>query len=157
VRTAGQFRQRAQRRAVAQHGQHRARGEVGPDADDLGRVDAGPLDRGGHGVPEHVDVVPRVLQGPVGRQRLAGGGQHLVHHAVLVLVGGAAQLGSVRHPDDQGPPGQRPEVNTDHVPLAGPAGRAGGIGPLVRHIGRIGFVSAHTHVLAHPLYLLTLQ
>ena len=74
-----------------------------------------PATAAGHRVPQHVPVVRGVLQRPVRRQRLAGGGQLGVHHAVPVLVHGGAELGAVADPDHQGPPGQRAEVDADDV------------------------------------------
>jgi len=64
-------------------------------------------------VAQHVAVVLGILQRPVRRQRLAGGREHGVHHAVAVFVDGGAELGPVPDAHDQGPPGQRAEVDAD--------------------------------------------
>ena len=105
VRPVGVLGQLAQRRAVGEHREHRAGGEVGADADDLRRVDAGRPDRGGDGVLQHLDVVVRNLQGPVDRQRdrppdvAAGPAVSAVSITrVRVLVDGRAELGAVRRP-----------------------------------------------------------
>jgi hypothetical protein len=60
-----------QRCAVGEHGQYRARGEVGRDTDHLRWRDAARGDRLRYGLAQHIDVILGVLQGPVGRQRLA--------------------------------------------------------------------------------------
>ncbi len=113
VRPGPELRQLAQRGAVRAGGQHGAGSEVGPDADDPARVDARVGHRGRHRVPQDVGVVVRVLQRPVGRQRLAGPRQRLVHHAVPVLVHGGAEFGAVRDPHHDGAPGQRAEIDPD--------------------------------------------
>ena len=69
MRPGGVLRQPAQRGAVGQGRQHRARGEVDRDADDRCRVDPRGRDGGGHGHLQHLEVVRGVLQGPVGRER----------------------------------------------------------------------------------------
>ena len=66
-------------------GHHRAGGEVGADADDVGGVDAGPAQGLRHGLPQHVDVVRGHLQRPVGRQD-GPVGQGAVDDGVGVLV-----------------------------------------------------------------------
>ena len=118
VRAALQARERAQRRAVGRGGQHRAGGEVGGDADHRGRVDARVPDGLGDRRPEHGQVVGRVLQGPVGRQRLAGGGQLAVHHAVPVFVDRGAGFRPVADPDDERAPGQGAVVHAHDIPVA---------------------------------------
>ena len=69
VRAVAQLGELAQRRAVAQDGQHGAGGEVGADADDVGGVDAGVAHRLPDRGAEHGAPVLRVLQRPVRRQR----------------------------------------------------------------------------------------
>ena len=115
VRAAGELGELAQRRPVFEHRQHGAGGEVGADADHLAGADAGHVDRGGHRGAQHVQVVCRVLQRPVGGQRPAGGCQLRVHHAVPVLADRAAELRAVGDADDQGAPGQGAEIDADHA------------------------------------------
>ena len=145
MRPAGQAVGLAQRRAVGQRRQHRARGEVRRDPDHLGRVHPGRGQRRRNRQAQHVAPVLRVLQSPVRRQRTGPVRQRPLDHAVPVLVDRAPQFGTVRDPHDDGPPGQRPEVDTDREP-----GRSGGVHPV---IGRC--VSGNTHgcqrFLARPL------
>ena len=117
VRAVGELGQLAQRRAVGRDRQRGGGGEVGRDADDGCRVDAGGGDRLGDGGLQHVDVVGRDLQRPLGRERRAGGRQRLVDDAVLVVVDRGAELGPVGDPHDEGPAGQSAEVDTDDVAL----------------------------------------
>ena len=62
---------------------------------------------------QHVDVVVGHLQRPLGRQRRRRRGSVPVEDGVRVLVHGAAQLGAVADPHDDGPAGQRAEVDAD--------------------------------------------
>ena len=71
VRAPGEPRQLAQRGPVRQRRQDGARGEVGADADDAGRVHPGGGDRGGHRRAQDIEVVLRVLQRPVRWQVLS--------------------------------------------------------------------------------------
>ena len=112
VRLAGELRQLAQRGAVGGGRHHRARREVGADADDVGRVRPGGGQRGGHRGAQHLDVVGGHLQGPLGRQRGAVG-QRPLEHGVRVGGDRAAQLGAVVHPHDDRSTGQRAEVDAD--------------------------------------------
>ena len=82
---------------------------------DLGGVDAGVGDRAADRRAHRLDVVLRVLQRPVRRQRLAGDRQLAVDHAVAVGVHGRADLGAVGDAHDHGPGRQRPEVDADDV------------------------------------------
>ena len=132
VRAAGQLGQPAQRHPAAQYRHDRARGEVGADADDQVRVDPGLADGGRDGAPQHVAVVLRVLQRPVRRQLLAGGGERFVHDGVAVLVHRGAEFRAVAHPDHKRPSGQRPVVHADNTRI--PAGR-----------GADSVVSANSH------------
>ena len=113
TRVLGQL---VQRGAVGEHRHHRAGGEVDADADHIRRVDARGLDGGGHGVLQHLDVVGRHLQRPVGRQRRAVG-QRAVEHGVRVLVHRRAELGPVVHTHHHRAPGERAVVHADHVPV----------------------------------------
>ena len=112
VRLAGELRQLAQRGAVGGGRHHRAGGEVGGDADDRGRVDAGGRRARRDGGAQHVDVVGGDLQGPLRGQRAAVG-QRSVEHAVRVVVTRGAELGAVGHPDHDGAAGQGAEVHAD--------------------------------------------
>ena len=68
-------------------GHHRAGGEVGADADDVGRVDAGRGDRRGHGGAQHVDVVAAgTCSAQSGGERGRAVGQDPVEHRVRVVV-----------------------------------------------------------------------
>ncbi len=111
----GQARQLAQWRPVRRGRQHRAGSEVRADAGHSRRVDPGPLDRRRHCPAKHIPVVLGILQRPVRRQRLAGGGQRAVHHAVAVLVHGGPEFCPVADPRHQGASGQRSEIHSDHV------------------------------------------
>ena len=102
VRLVAQLVGVAQRGAVGEGGHHRAGGEVGGDADDVGRVDAGGLDRGGNGGAQHLDVVGGHLQRPVRRQPAARARHHRVDDTVGVLQDRRAQLGSVARPGRPG-------------------------------------------------------
>ncbi len=115
VLVALQLVELAERGPVGQHREHGARGEVGADADDLLRPDPGVLDRRGHGGPQRVPVVFRVLQRPVRGERLAGGGELGVHDLVGVLVDRRAGLAAVTGRHDERPGGQRAEVHPDDV------------------------------------------
>ena len=69
VRLGGVLGDLAQRGAVGGRRQDRAGGEVGGDADDPVGVDARIGQRGGHRRAEHLDVVGRHLERPVGPSR----------------------------------------------------------------------------------------
>ena len=56
----------AQRRAVGEHRQHRAGGEVGADPDHRRGVDPGGGDCRRNGAAQHLEVVVRILERPVG-------------------------------------------------------------------------------------------
>ena len=73
VRPVDELAQFAQRRSVGEHRHRRGCGEVGRDADHLGGVDARIRDGGRHGDLEHVAIVVRNLQRPLGRKCRAGG------------------------------------------------------------------------------------
>ncbi len=118
VRVAGEVVQLVQRGAVGGGRHHRARGEVGADADDVGGVDAGPAQGLRHGLPQDLDVVRGHLQREVGRQD-GPVGQGAVEDRVGVLRDGARQLGAVTHADDDGPAGERAEVDADHEGVGG--------------------------------------
>jgi hypothetical protein len=95
----------AQRRAVGQRRNHRAGGEVGADADHVRRVDAGVGDRAAHGGTHRLDVVLRILQRPVRRQRFARDRQAVVDHGVPIRVHRRSHLGAVGDADDDRPRG----------------------------------------------------
>jgi hypothetical protein len=147
VRALAELVQLAQRGAVVEDRQQRARGEVGGDADHLLRVDAGVVERAGHGLLQHLDVVGRHLQGPLGRERLAAGGQRAVHHGVGVVAHRLAQHLAVGHPDDHRATGQRAVVDADDEAVAvarpgvrrafGVGARAAGLGGLLA-LGLLG-------------------
>ena len=79
-----------QRRPVSEHREHGACGEVGGDTDYLLGRDATRRERLRYRIAKNVDVVFRVLQRPVGRQRLAR--QLALDDAVPVVVHRAAHL-----------------------------------------------------------------
>ena len=118
VRLVAQLVGVAQRGAVGEGRHHRARGEVGGDADDVGRVDAGGLHGGRHGGAQHLDVVGGDLQGPVRREAAARARHHRVDDPVGVLQDRGPQLGTVGDPDDEGPTGQGAVVDADDVAVA---------------------------------------
>ena len=123
VRPVGELGHLAQRGAVVEHREHGAGGEVGPDPDDVARVDPAGAHGLRHRVLEHLDVIVRDLQRPVGRQLRAGRAadvQAPLEHAVAIVVHRAPDLGPVGDPDDDGATRQRAEVDADDVlvPLA---------------------------------------
>jgi hypothetical protein len=126
VRAAGELGQLVERGAVGGGRHHRAGGEVGADADHAGRVDARRGEGLRDGVLQHVDVVARHLQGPLGRQALAGAGQGAVDDRVGVLERRAAELGAVGDPYDDGPSAQGAEVDADDVGVGVVRGRCHG-------------------------------
>ncbi len=65
VRVAAEIGQPAQRRPVRRRREHRARGEVDADPDDLGRADTAAASSVGHRVPAAAHVVGGILQRPV--------------------------------------------------------------------------------------------
>ena len=67
----------------------------------------------GHCLAQDVAIVVGNLQRPLGRKRGPGRGEHAIHDAVLVLVGGGAQLGAVVHPHHDGATRQRAEIDPD--------------------------------------------
>lgn len=113
VRLGRELRQLAQRRSVHCGRNHRAGGEVGGDADDVGGVRAGRGQGGGDGGAQDVDVVRGHLQRPLRRQRPPGRRELAVDDAVAVLRHGAAQLGTVPHAHDDRAPGERAVVDAD--------------------------------------------
>ena len=95
VRVAGEVVQLVQRGAVGGGRHHRARGEVGADADDVGGVDAGPAHGLRHGLAQDLRRSP-----PGTCSAKSGGsdgavGQRAVEDGVGVLRDGARQLGAV--------------------------------------------------------------
>ena len=117
VRPVGVLEHLAQRRPVGEDRQDRAGGEVGPDPDHVGRVDARRQDRRRHRLPQHRHVVGRDLQRPV-RRELTAAGQRAVHDPVRVLGHGGADLATVTDPHHQSPTGKRSVVHADDVLLA---------------------------------------
>jgi hypothetical protein len=116
VRPICELGELAQRRAVRRCRHHRARREVGGDPDHVCRVDAGCRDCRGYCDLQHLDVVGRSLQRPVGRQSsVVTGRQRPIHDGMRVLVRRAADLCSVADPNNQHPARQRAEVDADHV------------------------------------------
>ena len=119
VRPVGEAVDLVERGAVGERRDHRAGGEVGGDADDVGRVDAGRLDRGGHGDAQHLAVVLGHLQRPLGRERTLRAGearrQRALEHRVRVGVHAGAELGAVGDADDDRPARQGAVVDADDV------------------------------------------
>ena len=109
-----------ERGAVGEGGHHRAGGEVGRDPDHVGGIDTGRGDRRRHRDAQHVPVVVRHLQRPLRRQAGDRAGEPVLDHGVRVVVGRGAQLGTVDHANDHGPPRQRAVVHTDDVALRRP-------------------------------------
>ncbi len=117
VRPGGEVHDLGERGAVGQHGQDGAGGEVGGDADDVGRVDAGCSDGGRDGGAQHLAPVVGVLEGPVGQQRGPADRQGPVDDGVGVVVDGGGEFLTVGDPHHHGAPGERAEVDADDVPL----------------------------------------
>ena len=119
VRPVGELLELAQRRAVAEHRHHGARGEVGADADHVGRIDARLRD----GLAARRCAArrrsPRAPAAPIGGAagRRAPGSAS-VSDAVLVGVFGAGQLVAVVDAHHQGASRQGAEIDTDGVLLA---------------------------------------
>ena len=137
VRVAGQAVELVQRGAVGGGGHHRAGGEVGADADDVGGVDAGPADGLGHRPAQHLDVVGGHLERELGRQRGAVR-QRAVEDGVRVLQHGAGQLGAVADPHDDGAAGEGAVVDADHDGVGGGAG-CGEVNEGAFRVGRRAF------------------
>ena len=97
VRVAAEAVDEAERRAVGDRRQHRARGEVDADADDVRGVDARLGEERRHGFLERPDVVLGILERPVGLEAhvVVGRRQVLVDHAVPVCVDGGRELAAV--------------------------------------------------------------
>ncbi len=113
VRLAAPRRQHAQGRSVRPNREHRAGGEIDPHTDDV---------LGGHpGVLEHprdcdlqrAEVILRVLQGPVRRERDARPRQPLVDDPMGVGVHRRRRFVPRADFDQDGSAGLRPEVHTD--------------------------------------------
>jgi hypothetical protein len=115
VRAPGQLGRAAQRRAVGEHRQWGGGGEVGRDPDHALGSDAGGSQRRGDRPAQHLEPVLGILQRPLRREPLARGRQHVVDHAVGVLVDRRPQLLTIGDGDDDGAPRQRPEVDADHA------------------------------------------
>ncbi len=97
----GRSRKRSSRHSGVpsdEYRQHRARSEVGRNPDHLRGRNATGRDRLRHRIAKDVDVVLRILQRPVGRQRGTGCRERSVHDAVCVGVDGAAHLARRRTP-----------------------------------------------------------
>lgn len=111
-----------ERGAIGPYGEDGAGGEVGGDADDGGRVDATRGHCGGDGGAQHLAPVLGVLEGPVGRQGLTGGGEFTLDDAVRLHVDGGADLLAVADADHHGPAGESAEVDTHDMALRGLGG-----------------------------------
>jgi hypothetical protein len=122
VRPVRELLEFGERGAVGGRRHHRAGGEVGTDADDVGRVDAGRPHRGGHGVPEDVDVVTGHLQRPVVAEARAATRQSLGEDRVRELEDGRAELPPVGDPDYHGPSGEGAVVDPDDQRVGGLCG-----------------------------------
>ena len=109
VRIGGVPGQKTQRRTVAGHRQHGAGGKIHADTHDVGRVDAALLNGRRNDRIQHVQVVLRMLQGPVLTQRRAVG-KRLVHHAVRIVHHALPRQPPVGQVGHHRPPGQRAEV-----------------------------------------------
>ena len=117
VRPVAQLGILAERGAVGGRRQHRAGGEVDADADDRRRIHPCGGHRRRDGVPQHVAVVLRVLQGPV-RGKRSTSRKRRADHCVAVLVHRGPQLGTITDTDHQSSPGQGAVVDTDDVAVA---------------------------------------
>ncbi len=107
----------AQRGAVGGGREHRARGEVDADPDDLTRVDRGTGDQATDGLAEGLEVVVRVLEGPVGTEDHVAVGirQAGVDDAVGVRMDLDAVDAPVRHVDEDRARRLGPEVDADGI------------------------------------------
>ena len=121
----------AQRRAIGRRREHRAGGEVDADADDIGGVDARPIDQPAGGESERVQVVIRVLQRPIGPEDdvVVGRRKARVDDAVAVVVDLDAAFASVGHVDQHGSRRFRPEVDADAVATRVHGRAPPGLGP----------------------------
>ncbi len=115
VRFATELGHLAQRRAVGRGREHRARGEVDADADDVSGVDPGGRQQLSDGRPDRRDIVGRVLERPIGLEDdvVVWSRQPAVDDAVGVRVDGRRQLRAGRHVDHHRAPGLGPEVDAD--------------------------------------------
>ena len=106
--------QGAQRGAVGGGRQDRAGGEIGADADDLGRVNAAFGENGLGREFEHVEVVERMLQRPV-MAEFGAVGQGLVQHQMPIRADGGGDFTTIGDIHQDGPSRFRSKVVTDGV------------------------------------------
>ena len=104
VRLAAQILQHAERRPVGQRGQHRARREVDADAHHLVGRDAGLGEEPRDCDLQALEVVTRMLQGPVGLELhvVVGGRKAGVDDAVGVRLDARPELATVGAGDEHG-------------------------------------------------------
>ena len=116
----------AQRRAVRAGGQHRARREVGADADDLRRLHFRRAQDLGNDFRKHLQVVGGVLQRRVRRQTPPITRQVFFDHALRIIRHRRADFTAGGHVHQQRPGGQGAEVDAKHVTVVASARRTGG-------------------------------
>ena len=97
--------------------EHRARREIDPDPDDLGRVDPRAGDQAAHRATEHLEVVVGVLERPVGTEDdvSVGRGQADIDDPVAVRLDLDPDLAAVGDVDQHGAARLRAEVDADRV------------------------------------------
>jgi hypothetical protein len=117
VGVVAELGQVGERRAIALDRQHRAGGEVDPDADHVRRIDAGLAQDCRDRLAENLQVVVGVLERPaLGEPDLAvGEWQSRIDHTVDVGMHGGRDLPTVGDVDQDGTPRLGPEVDTDRV------------------------------------------
>ena len=123
VRLGAQIREEAQRGAVGGRREHRARGEVDADADDVVRSHAGRSEDVGDRRLEDPQVVLGILERPLGRKHDVAvlDRQPMVDHAVRIRMDGGREDGAVADVDEDRAAGLRPEVDTDGVAAQRPS------------------------------------
>ena len=114
VRMGRKFRQKAQRLSVRAHGQRRVGCAVHAHGDHILRGYAGFPQHLRDGAAQHLQIVLRILDGPVVGQRRAVG-KLPRHHAVRISKDRRGQLLSCVEIDEDGPPRERSVVHADSI------------------------------------------
>ena len=127
VRVSSELVEETQRRAIPRGRQHRARREVDPDPDDLGRIDARAVDQPSHRAAERLDVVLRVLERPVRAEDdvLVRCRQVGIDDPVAIRLDLDPDLATVGDVDQDGATRLRAEVDADGVARPVDHGRGG--------------------------------
>ena len=101
--------------AIAQGRQDRAGSKVDTNADHRGGINTTLLQDCGNRVFEHRNIIIRILQCPVGRQRFGAAGQVLIDHTAGVGMDRRRDFAAVGHINQQRAPRFGAKVNADGV------------------------------------------